>query len=81
MIKYIKISLVILLTISAMWSSFMIHIYDTTSVDDSSMCTDCTPLLKEELSMYSMYIYILCISTLALTVLWIRDMIKNPDRY
>ncbi len=80
MIKYIKISLVIVLTISAMWSSLMIHIYNTTSID-SSMCTDCTPLSTEEMSMYSMYIYILCISTLAFMILWIRNMIKNPHLY
>ena len=66
--KVLKIILVIVLTISAMFSSLMIHIYNTTSIDDTSVVG--VHLTTDEIVMYDMYIYILCISTLLLAGYW-----------
>ena len=75
--KVLKIILVIVLTISAMFSSLMIHIYNTTSIDDTSVVG--TPLTTDEIVMYDMYIYILCISTLLLAGYWVYNEFKNID--
>ena len=75
--KVLKIILVIVLTISAMLSSLMIHIYNTTSIDDTSVVG--VHLTTDEIVMYDMYIYILCISTLLLTAYWVYNEFKNID--
>ena len=75
--KVLKIILVIVLTISAMFSSLMIHIYNTTSIDCNGSVG--TPLTTDEIVMYDMYIYILCISTLLLAAYWVYNEFKNID--
>lgn len=75
--KVLKIILVIVLTISAMFSSLMIHIYNTTSIDDTSVVG--VHLTTDEIVMYDMYIYILCISTLLLAGYWVYNEFKNID--
>ena len=79
MYKVLKTILVFILTISAVFSSLMIHIYNTTSVSSGSFVG--TPLTKNEVVIYDVYIYILCISTLLLAGYWIYNeckQIKNP---
>ena len=75
--KVLKIILVIVLTISAMFSSLMIHIYNTTSIDDTSVVG--VHLTTDEIVMYNLYIYILCISTLLLAAYWVYNEFKNID--
>ena len=66
--KVIRISIIIVLTMSAMFSSLMIHIYNTTSVEYNGSVG--TPLTTDEIVMYNSCIYILCISTLGLMLYW-----------
>lgn len=75
--KVLKIILVIVLIISAMFSSLMIHIYNTTSIDDTSVVG--VHLTTDEIVMYDMYIYILCISTLLLAGYWCYKQFNNNE--
>jgi len=75
--KVLKIILVIVLTISAMFSSLMIHIYNTTSIDDTSVVG--VHLTTDEIVMYDMYIYILCISTLLLAGYWYYKELNSTN--
>ena len=60
-----------------MFSSLMIHIYNTTSVDYNGSVG--TPLTTDEIVMYDMYIYILSISTLGLLLYWGNKQLKNNN--
>ena len=73
----LKIILVIILTILAMFSSLMIHIYNTTSIDCNGNVGN--PLSSDEIVIYDMYIYILCISTLLLAGYWCYKQHYNTN--
>ncbi len=75
--KVLKIILVIVLTISAMFSSLMIDIYNTTSIDCNGSVG--SPLSTDEIVMYDMYIYILCISTLLLADYWYYKELNSTN--
>jgi hypothetical protein len=75
--KVLKIILVIVLTISAMFSSLMIHIYNTTSVDYNGSVG--SSLSSNEIVMYDVYIYILSISALGLLLYWGNKQLKNNN--
>jgi hypothetical protein len=72
-----KTILVFVLTSLMMFSSLMIHIYNTTSVDYNGSVG--TPLTTDEIVMYDMYIYILSISTLGLLLYWGNKQLKNNN--
>jgi hypothetical protein len=72
----LKNILIVILTSLAMFSSLMIHIYNTTIDCNGSVGS---PLSPDEIVMYDMYIYILCISTLLLGAYWCYKQSDNTN--
>jgi uncharacterized BrkB/YihY/UPF0761 family membrane protein len=71
-----KILVVILISLT-MFSSLMIHIYNTTSVDYNVSIGN--PLSSDEIVIYNVYIYILCISALLLAIIWYYSITSNKN--
>ncbi len=60
-----------------MFSSLMIHIYNTTSIDCNGSVG--SSLSSNEIVMYDVYIYILSISALGLLLYWGNKQLKNNN--
>ena len=75
-----KIIVVVLLLIAMLTSSFICHIYHYTSTP-SVLGSDVVPLSTKEMYIYNVCKYIICISGFTLAVIWIYDIIKNPNKY
>jgi hypothetical protein len=72
-----KTILVFVLTSLMMFSSLMIHIYNTTSIDCNGSVG--SSLSSNEIVMYDVYIYILSISALGLLLYWGNKQLKNNN--
>lgn len=68
MIKYVKYTVVFVLAVAMMWSSFNLYLFNSTSLP-SDVCGDCYPLTPEEIVMYNNCTIVLSISALGILLL------------